>query len=171
MEAILGTIKDQANIIASSVGNVSDTDVQTASSASAEILGFNVRLSSSVVKLAEIEKVKFTNFRIIYQLFDYLKELQEKKTVAMGPKIIESGTATVLKVFNFGGTIVYGCLVTSGKFKLGDKIQNSKIASIQLGKANVDEVKKDQEFGVVIDPLLDFKPGDIIIFQSLEAKV
>ncbi|KKT73191.1 MAG: Translation initiation factor IF-2 [Candidatus Collierbacteria bacterium GW2011_GWB1_44_6] len=169
LEAILGTIKDQANIIASSVGNVSDTDVQTASSASAEILGFNVRLSSSVVKLAEIEKVKFTNFRIIYQLFDYLKELQEKKTVAMGPKIIESGTATVLKVFNFGGTIVYGCLVTSGKFKLGDKIQNSKIASIQLGKANVDEVKKDQEFGVTLVPNIELKPGDIMTATNIEA--
>ncbi len=169
LEAIFDSIKDQANIIYSSVGNVSDTDIQTASSAGAEILGFNVRISSSVAKLAEIEKVKFTNFRIIYQLFDYLKDLQEKKTIAQGPKIIETGQATVLKVFNFGGTIVYGCVVISGKIKLGDKIQNSKISSLKVNKEDVEEVKKDQEFGITLTPPVEFKLGDIMLSTTIEA--
>lgn len=169
LEAVLGSIKDQANIVASSVGNISDTDIQTATAAGAEILGFNVRIGSNVARLAEIEKVKFTNFRIIYQLFDYLKELQEKKTIAQGPKIIETGQATVLKVFNFGGTIVYGCLVTSGKIKLQDQIQSSRVTSIQVGKANVDEVKKDQECGLVLTPKMDLKPGDIITATAVES--
>jgi len=169
LEAILGTIQDQANIVYSSVGNISDTDIQTASSANAEILGFNVRISSSVAKLAEIEKVKFTNFRIIYQLFDYLKDLQENKTIAQGPKIIETGQATVLKIFNFGGTIVYGCVVISGKIKITDKIQNSKISSLQANKAEVLEVKKDQEFGLTLIPPIEFKPGDIMLSTTIEA--
>lgn len=169
LEAILESIKDQANVVGSSVGNVTDNDIQTASAAGAEILGFNVRINSNVAKLAEVEKIKFTNFRIIYQLFDYLKELQEKKTIAQGPKIIEIGQATVLKVFNFGGTIVYGCLVTSGKIKLGDTVQTSKVSSLKLGKDDVTEVKKDQEFGLVISPKIDFKPGDIIIATTVES--
>jgi translation initiation factor IF-2 len=167
LEAILDSIKDQANIIYASVGNVSDTDIQTATSANAEILGFNVRISGSVTKLAEIEKIKFTNFRIIYQLFDYLKDLQEKKTIAQGPKIIETGQATVLKVFNFGGTIVYGCVVISGKIKITDKVQNSKISSLQANK--VTEVKKDQEFGITLIPPIEFKPGDIMLSTTIEA--
>ncbi len=169
LEAILSSIKDQANIIASTVGNVSDSDIQTAHAAGAEILGFNVKLSSSVAKLAEVDKVKFTNFRIIYQLFDYLKDLQEKKIIAQGPKIIETGQATILKVFNFGGTIVYGCIVTSGKIKLGDKIQGSRVASIQVGKSNADEVKKDQEFGVTLVPRVELKEGDIMTATTIEA--
>lgn len=169
LEAVLGSIKDQANIVASSVGNISDSDIETATAAGAEILGFNVRIGSNVARLAEIEKVKFTNFRIIYQLFDYLKELQEKKTIAQGPKIIETGQATVLKVFNFGGTIVYGCLVNSGKIKLHDQIQSSRVSSIQVGKANVDEVKKDQECGLVLTPKMDLKPGDIITATAVES--
>jgi len=169
LEAIVDSVKDQANIVYASVGNVSDTDIQTASSGQAEILGFNVRISSSVAKLAEIEKVKFTNFRIIYQLFDYLKDLQEKKTIAQGPKIIETGQATVLKVFNFGGTIVYGCVVTSGKIKITDKIQNSKISTLKVNKADVEEVKKDQEFGITLYPAVDFKPGDIMTATTIEA--
>lgn len=169
LEAILSSIKDQTNIISASVGNISDTDIQTASTAGAEILGFNVRMSSSVAKLAEVDKVKFTNFRIIYQLFDYLKDLQEKKIIAQGPKIIETGTATVLKVFNFGGTIVYGCVVTSGKIKLGDKIQGSKVATIQVGKSHAEEVKKDQEFGVTLTPPIELKEGDIMTATTIEA--
>ncbi len=169
LEAVLGFIKNQANIVASSVGNVTDSDIETASAAGAEILGFNVRIGSNVARLAEIEKVKFTNFRIIYQLFDYLKGLQDKKTLAQGPKIIETGQATVLKVFNFKGTIVYGCLVNSGKIKLHDQIQSSRVSSIQVGKANVDEVKKDQECGLVLSPKMDLKPGDIITATAVES--
>lgn len=168
LEAILGSIKDQANVIYSSVGNVSDADIQTASSSKAEILGFNIHISSSVAKLAEIEKIKFSNFRIIYQLFDYIKDLQEKKTIAQGPKIIETGQATILKVFNFGGTIVYGCVVISGKIKITDKIQNSRISSLQANKSEVSEVKKDQEFGITLIPPIEFKPGDIMTATTIE---
>ncbi|HCX26025.1 MAG: Translation initiation factor IF-2 [Candidatus Collierbacteria bacterium GW2011_GWB2_45_17] len=168
LEAILGSIADQANIISATVGNITDTDIQTALAAGAEILGFNVRIGSNVAKLAEMEKVRFTNFRIIYQLFDYLKDVQEKKTIAQGPKIIETGQATVLKVFNFKGTIVYGCLVTSGKIKLGDAVQTAKVSSLQVGKASVDEVKKDQEFGLVLAPPIDLKAGDIMSATAIE---
>jgi len=169
LEAILGSITDQANIISATVGNITDTDIQTALAAGAEILGFNVHIGSNVAKLAEMEKVRFTNFRIIYQLFDYLKDVQEKKTIAQGPKIIETGQATVLKVFNFKGTIVYGCLVTSGKIKLGDTVQTAKISSLQVGKASVDEVKKDQEFGLVLTPPIDLKTGDIMSATTIES--
>ncbi len=169
LEAILGSISDQANIISATVGNITDTDIQTALAAGAEILGFNVRIGSNVAKLAEMEKVRFTNFRIIYQLFDYLKDVQEKKTIAQGPKIIETGQATVLKVFNFKGTIVYGCLVTSGKIKLGDAVQTAKVSSLQVGKASVDEVKKDQEFGLVLTPPIDLKTGDIMSATTIES--
>ena len=169
LEAILGSISDQANIISATVGNITDTDIQTAQTAGAEILGFNVHIGSNVAKLAEMEKVRFTNFRIIYQLFDYLKDVQEKKTIAQGPKIIETGQATVLKVFNFKGTIVYGCLVTSGKIKLGDTVQTAKVSSLQVGKASVDEVKKDQEFGLVLTPPIDLKTGDIMSATTIES--
>ncbi len=169
LEAIIGTIKDKANIVYSAVGNITDNDIQTASAAGAEILGFNVRISSSVTKLAEVEGVKFSNFKIIYQLFDYLKDLQIKKTIAQGPKIIETGQATVLKVFNYGGTLVYGCEVTSGKIKLGDKIQNSRISTLKINKADVLEAKKGQEFGATLTPSIEFKPGDIMTATTIEA--
>lgn len=170
LEAILASIKDQANIVQSSVGMVTDTDIESAIASNAEILGFNVKMPAPVARLAEIERVKFSNFRIIYQLFDYLKELADKKIFDQGPKIIEVGQAKILKVFNFSGTIVYGCMATSGKLHIGDSINTSKITSLKFNKADVEEVKKDQEFGMVISPSLEFKPGDIMTATTVEAQ-
>ncbi len=168
LEAIFETIKDQANIVSSSVGLVTDSDVETAIATKAEILGFNSKMSASVARLAEIEHIKFTNFRIIYQLFDYLKELQEKMTSQAEPKVVILGEAKVLKVFNFAGTIVYGCLVSSGKLKIGDTIGTSKITSLKVGKNDVLEVKKDVECGLVISPNIEYKAGDIMTATTLE---
>ena len=168
LEAISENIKDKANIVSSSVGLVTDSDIETAIATKAEILGFNVKMSAPVARMAEIEHIKFSNFKIIYQLFDYLKELQEKKTSQAAPKVVTVGEAKVLKVFNFGGTIVYGCLITSGKMKLGDTIGDSKIISLKIGKADVEEAKKDQECGLVLSPNTEYKTGDIMTATTLE---
>ncbi|HSV94489.1 MAG TPA: hypothetical protein VLH94_00725, partial [Spirochaetia bacterium] len=169
LEAISETIKGKANIVSSSVGLVTDTDIETAIATKAEILGFNSKMPSSVARLAEIEHVKFTNFHIIYQLFDYLKELQADKTAHAAPKVITVGEAKVLKVFNFSGTIVYGCLVTTGKLKIGDTIGDSQISSLKVGKDDVGEAKKDQECGLVLSPNTEYKTGDIMTATTLEA--
>ncbi len=168
LEAIVSAIKDQVNIISSQVGLVTDTDIANAAASGAEIIGFNTKMSSPVAKLAEVEKVKFSNFRIIYQLFDYISEIKEKKQSEMAPKLVENGQAKVLKVFNFGAVIVFGCLCVSGKIKIGDLVQGSKIISLKANKKDVDEVKKDEEFGMVIEPQIELKPGDIISYQSIE---
>lgn len=168
LEAISEEIKDKANIVGSSVGLVTDSDIETAIATKAEILGFNVKMPASVTRLAQIEHVKFKNFRIIYQLFDYLKELQEKKNSQAAPKIITTGEAKIIKVFNFAGTTVYGCSIVSGKLKIGDTIENSKITSLQVGKENISEVKKDQECGLVVTPNIEFNVGDIMTAKSPE---
>lgn len=168
LEAIINSIKDQANIMSSSVGLVTDSDIETAVATNAQILGFNSKMPSPVAKLAEVEHVKFTNFKIIYKLFDYLKDLQAQKTASAGPKTITVGEAKVLKTFNFAGTVVYGCLVTSGKLRIGDTIEGSKITSLKANKLDVEEVKKDKECGVVLTPPIDIKVGDIMTATTLE---
>ena len=171
LEAIIASIKDEADIISAAVGMVNETDVEKASSSNAQIIGFNTRIPNTVAKLAEVDHVKFTNFKIIYQLFDYLKELKTKLSQAQEPKRVEIGQAKVIKVFNFAGTVVYGCVITSGKIRKGDLIGDSEVVSLKAGKEDVEEVKKDQECGLVLSPDLDLKPGDIITSESLEAKL
>lgn len=168
LEAISENLKGKANIVSSSVGLVTDSDIETAIATNAEILGFNSKMPAPVARLAEIEHIKFKNFKIIYQLFDHIKELQEEKTAHAAPKVVTVGEAKILKVFNFGGTIVYGCLITSGKFSLGITVGDAKVTSLQVGKENVEEVKKDQECGLVLTPSIEFKAGDIMTATTIE---
>jgi translation initiation factor IF-2 len=162
LEAILGSLPDGVNVLNSAVGGVTESDVALAASNSAIIVCFNVKVAGTVAKLAAVEKVEVISFGIIYELFDYLKDLVEK--VQKADRIEVVGEAKILKTFPFDNTTVYGCLVTSGKIRLGDKVaQTSKIVSIRIGKETVKEAKKDSECGIILTPPLDYKIGDVII--------
>jgi len=65
--------------------------------------------------------------------------------------------------------------VQEGRLAMGDKIvitrgeeetTPSKIASLKQGKKDVKEIGKGNECGVMIDPLVDFTIGDMIISCS-----
>ncbi len=161
LEAILGSLPENVNVISSSVGGVTESDIQLAIGNGAIIVCFNVKAAGTVAKLASVEKVKVVSFGIIYELFDYLKELVE--AVQKEGRVEVVGEAKVLKTFPFNNQIVYGCLVTSGKIRLGDKVADSKIISLRVGKEATKEAKKDTECGLILEPQLDYKAGDVII--------
>lgn len=161
LEAILGSLPEDVKVIASSVGGVTESDIQSAISNHAVIVCFNVKAAGTVAKLASVEKVKVVSFGIIYELFDYLKDLVEE--IQKEGRVEVVGEAKVLKTFPFDKQTVYGCLVTSGKIRMGDKVGESKIISLRVGKDIVKEAKKDTECGLILDPQLDYKAGDVII--------
>lgn len=162
LEAILGSLPDTVNIVSSGIGAVTESDVQMAVSDRATIVCFNVKAGGTVAKLGQIEKVEVVSFGIIYELFDFIKELSERRGKAEALRII--GEAKVIKTFPFNNQIVYGCLVSSGKIRTGDLVgEKSKIVSLRIGKEIVREAKKDQECGIILEPALDYKIGDVII--------
>lgn len=164
LEAILGSLPENVKIISSGVGGVTESDIQLAVGNGAVIVCFNVKAAGTVAKLASVEKVTVVSFGIIYELFDYLKELVEAVQKEGWVEVV--GEVKVLKTFPFNHQIVYGCLVTSGKIRLGDKIGESKIASLRVGKEAVKEAKKDTECGLILEPQLDYKTGDVIITHT-----
>lgn len=164
LEAILGSLPESVEVVASSIGGVTESDIQLAVGNQAVIVCFNTRSSGTVTKLAEVENVKVISFGIIYELFDYLKEAVEQ--AQQEGKVIVLGEAKILKTFPFDNKIVYGCLVTSGKIRLGDLVEKSKITSLRVGKEAVKEAKKDIECGLILEPPLDFKIGDDIIVHA-----
>ncbi len=162
LEAILGSLPETINIVSSSVGGVTESDVLMGSNNHATIVCFNVKAAGTVTKLAEIEKVEVVTFGIIYELFDFVKELSERAGKAAALRII--GEAKVVKTFPFNNQTVYGCVVSSGKIRIGDLVgDKSKVISLRIGKDTVKEAKKDQECGLILEPVLDYKPGDTII--------
>ncbi len=163
LEAILGSLPTGITVTSSSVGAPNESDVKLAAAEAATIICFNIKASGNVTKLAQVEKVEIVKFGIIYELFDYLTDLTKSKKIKQ-PEVI--GEAKVVKTFPFNNQMVLGCLVTSGKLRLGDNISGSKIISLRLGKEVVKEVKKDQECGLILEPQLDIKLGESIIAHS-----
>ena len=162
LEAIIDRLQKKINIITYGVGNVTESDIDLAAVNHAQILGFNVSINSSVSKFAQVEKVTFKNFTIIYHLFEFVDELIESTKTPPPPE--EKGSAKIIKVFEINGKKVLGAVVVSGKISLKDFVnQKHKVISLQVGKDQVEEVKKDQEFGMLLNPELDIKPGDIIM--------
>jgi len=162
LEAITFSLPPEVNLISSSTGDVTESDVLSASSTNSQIIAFNVKIPASSAKLADVDKVKIHTFNIIYELLDALDKL-------VHPQSLETivGEAQILAEFKIDALRVAGCKCTSGEIsksntiKIGDK--QARIKSLKMGKTEVEKVKTGQEFGAVFSPAVDFKVGENII--------
>lgn len=171
LEAINNSLPEGIEILNSSVGGISDSDVLLAKSSQAIIIGFNVNADKEVTKLSEVEKVNIKTYRIIYELLDELKEVLEALN-APEPEEKALGTASVIAVFKSDNGNIAGCKVTSGRLVRGDRVRLdrnkaplafTKIKSIKHFKDDVDKATVGMECGIFFDPKLDFEAGDDII--------
>ncbi len=174
LEAISNTLpKDKIRIILQKTGHIESSDILMAKSASAFVLGFNIKVKPDVIKLAEVEKVLFKNYTIIYEMIDEINDLLEGKALAMQEKIF--GKAKILARFPFEKTEVLGIGVLEGRIAKGDKIRllrddnilgESTITSVRKGKEQTSKVEKGEEGGIILSPFLDFTIGDMLISHS-----
>ncbi len=171
LEAIKASLPEAIDIVSSGLGDITEADVLTAKAAGAFIVGFNVKILSSSVKLAQIEKVVCRTYTIIYELLDELADVVAgMKEITSGER--EAGKATILAEFPFRDQRVAGVRVVSGRLAKGDKVKfirndheigRAKILSIRQGKIDVNKVEEGDECGVLFDILLDFRIQDDII--------
>ena len=170
LEAIKGSFATEVKIITSDTGAISESDVLHALATGSLILGFNVKASSSVLKLAQAEGVVLKTYQIIYELLEYI----EKKILKlMEPTIDEEelGVASVIKVFEINGDHIAGCSIVSGRIEVGDTVhlqrgdtsKNAKIRSLRIGKDEVKKVEAGKECGIFLSPNLDVQLKDAII--------
>ena len=176
LEAILGCLSDDVEIMEKGVGEIKESDVLLAKTLKAEIYGFNLNLSSSIEKLAQTEKVKIRTFRIIY---DLLLEIEKRVLKLLSPDIDRKilGKAEILQIFEMKGEKIAGCRVSEGKInktfpasiKRGEEILSDvKIVSLKEQKQDINEATTGTEFGAVFLQKVDFLPGDMVISYSLE---
>ncbi|KKU65032.1 MAG: Translation initiation factor IF-2 [Candidatus Amesbacteria bacterium GW2011_GWA1_47_16] len=167
LEALSSALPTGVNMVSSGTGDVTESDVLQAKASSARIYGFNVKTSSSVVKLASVEKVPLSLHRVIYEL---LEDIESR----ISPVVTEvvTGRAQILAEFKIDKERVAGCKCTEGEFNKSDSLQllrggqtlgSTRFKSLRSGKSSVSHIKTGAEFGVVFSPYLDFKPGDNII--------
>jgi translation initiation factor IF-2 len=159
------------NVMRSSVGAITESDVLLASASNAIIIGFNVRPERKAQELAEQEKVDIRLHSIIYEVQD---EIKKAMTGLLEPVIKETylGRADVRDTFRVPkvGTIA-GCYVSDGTIKRDAEVRllrdnvvvfKGKIGSLRRFKEDVNEVRNGMECGISIQNYGDIKVGDVI---------
>ncbi len=167
----LSTDKVKVNVLHTSVGGVTENDVQLAQASQAVIVGFHVRPDSNARRLAESNGVDVRVYQIIYEALD---EVKAAMAGLLPPTLKEVvlGQAEVRKTFTIpkAGTVA-GSYVTDGLIRRGararlvrDGVQvfDGKFSSLKRFKDDVREVQTGFECGIGIDGFNDMKVGDVI---------
>jgi translation initiation factor IF-2 len=166
LEAIIVSLPPKVVVVESGVGEITSSDVINAKTGSAYIFSFETKIPNDIVKLAEAEKIQVAKFDIIYELLQAIEEILKKG------KILELGHAEVVASFPFNNKKVAGSKVIDGRITKGDKlilmregkeIGKAKIVSIRKQKNEVVSVGQSEEFGLIMEPQLDFTKGDVIV--------
>jgi translation initiation factor IF-2 len=158
-------------LIQKGIGPISEIDIKGALGAvGAAVLGFNVKIDSAALNLADRSGINVQNFTIIYKLSEYLNALALERA----PKPTEEirGTANIVKIFSKQrDRQVIGGKVVSGAIKVGEvvtvrrraaEIGTGKIRNLQQMKSDTDTVTEGKEFGAQIESKIDLAVGDII---------
>ena len=173
LEAIVHSLPKEAKIVAKKAGEVTEADIFMAKSTGASVLGFNSKIRPEVQKLAFTEKVLAKNYQIIYEMLDEIKDVLEGKRLAGIEQIF--GTAQVLASFPFEKSLALGIKVLEGRVVRGDKVRlerkgetigESTVSSLRSGKNPVSKIERSQEAGLLLNPGLDFRIGDMLICHS-----
>ena len=161
----------KVNVIRSSVGAITDTDITLAEASNAIIIGFNVRPMSNVRNMAIEKNIEIRLYDVIYKVMDDIT-LALKGMLEPEYEEVVTGQAEVRSIFknSIVGTIA-GCYVTDGVIERsslvrvlrnGVVIYSGKMASLRRFKDDVKEVKNGYECGITIEKYNDIKEGDII---------
>ena len=161
----------RVNVIRSSVGAITESDIVLASASNAVIIGFNVRPSNTIKDKANEMGVEIRLYDIIYKV---VEEMEAAMKGMLDPEYEEKilGNAEIRQIFKFskvgniaGSFVVDGVITRNSKARIirdGVVIYDGEIGSLQREKDSVKEVKKGLECGITIENFNDIKVGDVI---------
>lgn len=163
-------------IVASSVGAITESDVNLAIVSSCIVIGFNVRADAAARRAAEREAVEIRYYSVIYKMAE---EIKAALTGMLAPKFEEQvmGLAEIREVFRASKVgAIAGCIVLSGLVKRGTPLRilrdnivafEGEIDSLRRFKEDVTEVRNGMECGIGIKNFNDIKVGDQIEFYKI----
>jgi translation initiation factor IF-2 len=178
LEAV-GNDEVRVKIIGSGVGDISETDINSANAGNAIILGFNVGISGPVNQLAKRSDVEFKLYKIIYELLD---DVRDWLSTLLPPEIIETEHARlkILGVFKTtknmvvcGGKVLSGKIIPSLDIKIisaKKEIGLGKLDSLQKNKESAKEVVEGEECGLSVETKTPITLADELSFYSTETK-
>ena len=168
----------KVKVLGSSVGGITETDVNLAAASDAFIIGFNVRADASARTAIKESGVDVRYYSIIYEAID---DVKQAISGLLAPEIRENhvGLAEVKEVFSspkFGD--IAGCIVSEGYVKRSNPIRvlrdnvviyEGELESLRRFKDDVNEVRSGTECGIGVKNYSDVKVGDQIeCFERIE---
>lgn len=170
----------RVNVIRSTVGAISESDILLASASKAIIYGFNVRPDANVRRKADEEGVEIRLHQVIYKMVEEI-EAAMKGMLAPEMEEVVIGQAEIRHIYKVSkiGNIA-GCYVTDGSIKRdcgirlireGIIVYEGKLASLKRFKDDAKEVNQGYECGLTIENYNDIKEGDIVegyVMQEVE---
>ncbi|MDR2506143.1 MAG: translation initiation factor IF-2, partial [Oscillospiraceae bacterium] len=161
----------RVRVIHGGAGAITENDVMLASTASAIIIGFNVRPDNGAADLAKREDIDVRLYRVIY---DAINDVEKAMKGLLAPEFKETvlGRAQVRQVFKVTGVgTIAGCYVVDGKILRSGMVRltrdhivvfEGKIASLKHLKDDAREIAQGFECGIGIERYNDVKVGDEI---------
>lgn len=161
----------KVNVIRSSAGAITESDVMLASASNAMIYGFNVRPNATVRKKAEESGIEIHLHNIIYKALEEMEGAMKGMLAPVYEEVV-IGQAEVRQLFKVSkiGTIA-GCMVTDGKLKKdcsirlireGVVVYTGKLNSLKRFQNDVKEVASGFDCGLTIENFNDIKMDDVI---------
>ena len=170
----------KVNVIRSSVGAISESDVVLAAASKAIIIGFNIRPNNKIIEYAKEKGVDIRFYNIIYKVVEEMEAaLKGKLEPTYEEKVL--GQAEVRRLFKFskvgtiaGSYVIDGIIRRDAKARVirdGVVIYDGNINSVAREKDQVKEVKQGLECGITIENFNDIKENDIIeAYDVVEVK-
>jgi translation initiation factor IF-2 len=161
----------KVKVLASTVGGITETDVNLAAASDAFIIGFNVRADATARTAIKESGVDVRYYSIIYEAID---DVKQAISGLLAPEIREQivGLAEVKEVFRSPklGDIA-GCIVSEGYVKRSNPIRvlrdnvvifEGELESLRRFKDDVNEVRAGTECGIGVKNYNDVQVGDQI---------
>jgi translation initiation factor IF-2 len=167
----LSTDDVKLNIIHSSTGTVTETDVMLASASDAIVIGFNIRPDARVTEIAEKEGVEIKLYDVIY---DAINDVKAAMVGLLDPvyKDVVQGRAEVRDLFKIprigtiaGSYVLDGKMLRNSNLRLvrdGIIVYDGKMISLKRFKDDAREVPSGYECGIGLEGFNDVKVGDIL---------
>lgn len=178
LEAILQSLdQDSVEVLRCGVGQITEEDLELASSDKVLLIAFSVKVPNSIKKIAKNMGVKIKEYEVIHHL---IEDLQKQMLKLMDSTIDEvvTGEAEILQIFEMKGEQIAGIRVKTGEIKQHDLlhlkrgeeiIANPVIKKMMHGKDEIQVVKTKHEAGLTFkNRKIDFKVGDLIVAYRQE---
>jgi len=173
----LSTKKVRTEVIDSSVGMITESDVMRAAASKGMVIGFNVRTESGSEAAAKAQGVEIETYRIIYDLTDAVRKHMEDllEPIRTEKKLGRAEVRMLVNVPKLGtiaGSAVQDGLIRRNSmirvWRENKQVHQGKVASLRRFKDDVKEVVQGFECGIGIEGFSDLKEGDIIEAYEIE---